>query len=191
LGVYTARKFGLLVSIGCIIGVVVVASTVWSIDIFFPIKRMIIYQQTINYDIPSSKISPVDWAKLNHTIIVSDDNVIESVLTVTTKTEPPYPGVKIEVYFGTYPQLIPELVDGNLKWSGQMHENETKTLLTTLKLTTDGKYFIGGQAVSYLTDGTSEGFGTIYYVTVEGGRISQVTDELGETPPHEEVKRIR
>jgi hypothetical protein len=190
LRVYTARKFGLLFSIGCIIGVVVVAFTVWSIDIFFPIKRMVIYQQTVNYDIPSSKISPVDWAQLNHTIIVSDDNVIESVLTVTTKTEPPYPNVKIEVYFGTYPQLIPELVDGNLTWSGQMHENETKTLLTTLKLTTDGKYFIGGQAVSYRPDGTSEGFGTVYYVTVDGGRISQVTDELGVTP-YEEVKRIR
>jgi len=98
--------------------------------------------------------------------------------------------VKIEVYFGTYPQLIPELVDGNLAWSGQMHENETKTLLTTLRLTSDGKYFIGGQAVSYLADGTSEGFGTIYYVTVDRGRISQVTDELGVIP-NEEVKQIR
>jgi len=190
LRIYTTRKFGLLVSISCIIGVVVVALTVGSMDILFPIQRIIIYQQTVNYDVPSSKISPVDWARLNHTIIVSGDNVIESVLTVTTKTEPPYPDVKIEIYFGTYPQLIPELVDGNLTWSGQIHENETKTLLTTLRLTSDGKYFIGGQAVSYLTDGTSEGFGTIYYVTVEGGRISQVTDELGETP-HEEVKRIR
>ena len=187
--IYTARKFGLLVSMSCIIGVIVVAFTVWSMDMLFPIQRMVIYQQTVNYDLPSSKISPVDWVRLNHTILVSNHNVIESILTVTAKTEPPYPNVKIEIHFGTYPQLIPELVDGNLTWSGQIHKNETKTLLTILRLTSDGKYFIGGQAVSYLPDGTSEGLGTIYYVTVEEGRISQVTDELGETP-HEEVKRI-
>lgn len=187
--IYTTGKFGLLLSLGCILGVIVVGFTTWSMDIFFPIRKIIVYQQLANYNLPSSKMSPVDWARLNHTIMISGDNVIESILTVTAKTEPPYPNVKIEIYFGTYPQLIPRLVDGDLAWSGRMHENETITLQTTLALDDDGKYFIGGQAISYLSDGTKEGFGTVYYVTVQEGRITQVTDELGETP-HMETKRI-
>ena len=186
--VYSKKMFFSFLLLTCVAGVAVVALTTWSLDLILPIRETKIYQQLVNYDNKPGK--PLPCVRLNHTIIVSGDTpVIESVLTVTKKTDLP-PDVKIEINFGA---LTPRLIDGNLTWSGQMYANQTKTLYTKLAFDTDGTYYVDSQALAYsLSDGHNEGSFAGYYITVQGGKITQVTDKNGlELTPNTQIEATR
>lgn len=147
-----------------------------------------------------SKPSPTPWARINHTLLILDTNVVESILTVTAKESPPYQNITIRIDFDdpwtyTKDDPTPQILEGDLAWSGKwnqdIHINETITILTKLKFDFDAKYFVGGQVISSSVDGSGEGYGTFYYLTVEQGKIVKVTDELGQIPPSTEIETTK
>lgn len=140
------------------------------------------FVQLVNYDLPKSKISAVRWTQINHTIVLLAERRIESVLTVTAITEPPYPNVLIGVYFNPPDFKVPRLVDGDLEWTGAVHRDQRVVVRAIFELDEDGKYFLGSKAVSYLGL-AEEGLGAVYYVEVQNGRIAKVTDQNGDVPP--------
>lgn len=198
LPIYTSKKFGALTISSCAAGALLLVFITWSIFSFFSIRRVVVYYQLVNYDQPTSKPSAAQWARLNHTILILDNNIVESLFTVFVKGAPPYQDVTIETNFDdpwtyTNDDPAPQILEGNQSWSGRfgedLHVNQTLAIHTKLRFDFDAKYCISGQALSYdCLGGSSEGLRTIYYVTVEQGKIVKVTDEQGQTPSSTEIE---
>lgn len=196
--VYTTKKFGVFFLMSCVIGVAVVGLTSWSVDTFFPIFPKVYYQLVDSSPQEGGKLMVHRWAEINHTIVISGDNMVESTLTVTAKETPPYQNVTFKIYFDnprTYAKddPAPQVLEGNLSRSGwfgeDFHLNQTITIHTKLRFNFDAKYFVGGQVFSSSSSG-SEGYGTVYFLTVEQGKIVKVTDELGQVPYSAEMEAI-
>jgi len=125
---------------------------------------------------------------------------VESIFVVTAKDSPPFQDVIIEIDFDdpwtyTKDDPTPQILEGNQSWSGRFGRdfqvNQSVTIYIKLRFDFDAKYCISGQALSYdYVGGSSEGLRTVYYVTVEQGKIVKVTDELGQTPPSTEIETI-
>lgn len=197
---YTSRRFGARVISSCAVGILLLSFIVWSIFNFFPIRRIVVYYQLVNYNqqMPISKELPTLWARINHTVLILDNDIVESLFIVTAKDSSPYQNVTIEINFDdprtyTKDDPAPLILEGNQSWSGRFGEdfqvNQTLTIYTKLRFDFDAKYCINGQVISYdYVGGSSEGYGTVYYVTVEQGNIVKVTDKLGQTPPSTEIE---
>lgn len=191
--VYRTRKFGVLAISSCVAAILLLIITTSSIFDLFPVSQSIAYYQLINYDLPTSKPSPLAWSRLNHTVLKLDNATMVSTFTVTMHAIPAYERITVEVGFDdpkTYTEddPIPEIQAGNQSWSGikdiDLQVNQTITIYTKLHFAFDSKYSILGRAVNYdPISGSNEGVHTLFYVTVEQGRITNVTDELGQIPP--------
>ncbi len=166
----------------CAIGIIAVGSVTWGVGIFSTIPS--VYQQLAGYGSETatgmSSMSVQQWAQLNHTLVILDDNVMKSIFTVTAKEEPYRKNVTITIDFGKYSTLVPRIIDGELFWSGKFNEdirlNQTIILQTTLGFDNDGEYRLSGTATTY-SYGGYEGIVTNYYITVTDGKIVKVTDK--------------
>ncbi len=123
------------------------------------------------------KKATISWPRLNHTLTVSA-NAVESYL-VLTAVEEPRPSslnVTLEILFtspDTY--LTPEVTGGSVKWLGELHQGQSTTIKTSIRLPSDGAYFIGGLGVSYVSGGHM-GVTTRYYLQVQGGIVVKVSN---------------
>ena len=177
-------RVGSFLLLSCVVGVAVVGLLGWGTSSFLvsETRSQTDFVQLVNYDMSGSKMSAVRWAQINHTIVLLADRRIESILTVTAITEPPYPNALIGVYFSPPGFKVPRLVDGDLEWTGAIHHDQTVVVRAVFELDEDGKYFIGSKAVSYLGL-AEEGLGAVYYLEVGNGMIVKVTDQNGDVPP--------
>lgn len=198
---YSTRKFGGLLISGLVVGLVITAVVGWGIQSFFLAHRFRAYYQYVGAgdpgETPSEKPTAHRWASINHTLVVLDERNVVSILTITAK-ETPYTWnntVKIDfddphTYASDDP--APLVLEGNLSWSGifnkDLHINETIMIWTKLEFDRDATYFVGGWVLSYSSDVIVQGYGTVYYVTMEQGKITEVTDELRRIPPSTEVE---
>ena len=197
---YSTRKFGGLLISGLVAGLVITAVFGWGIRSLFLAHRFRAYYQLISAsqpsDIPSDKPTAHRWASINHTLVVLDARTMVGMLTITA-IETPYTRnntIKVDFddpYTYTSDDPAPRVLEGNLSWSGifnkDLHVNETIMIWTRMEFDHDATYFIGGWALSYSSGVIAQGYGTVFYVTVEQGKIAKVTDELGQTPSSTEV----
>jgi len=200
LPIYRSQRFGVLVALSCVVGILLLTITISSIFSFFPIRRITAYYQLINYDSPISKPSPTSWARLNHTVLKLGDATVESVFMITMISNPPYERVAVEIGFDdpwTYTEddPAPQIQSGNQSWSGRagadLQVNQTITIYTKLDFNFDAKYAIKCQVANYdPVGGSNEGLHTIFYITVEQGKIISVTDESGQIPPSNTLESI-
>lgn len=191
--VYSTREFVGLLLVSGIVGGMIVGSTTWVVNTFFSPGIPTVYHQIVcqpPWD--EGKIMSYPWAQVNHTIIILNGTVIDSMLNVTAVLEPPRDRydvnftVKLLFSFHRYnATLSPTLIDGTLSWSGDLRVNQSKMLHTTFALDKgDGVYYIYGGAgwVGYFqteggeTSRASEGYGTRHWIKVEDGKIVKVMD---------------
>jgi hypothetical protein len=194
LPVYTSKRFSGFTLTSLIIGIVIVGLVGWGVRsfFFFSIQRGTAFYQVVDSFPVSGKPTPYPWARLNHTILILDNNILESIFVLTAKDTPPYQDVKIEVSFDdpyTYSkdESAGHILEGNRTWSGKfgvdLQINQTITIYTKIRFDFDAKYCVSGQMLSYRENGSSEGYGTVYYIRVEQGTIVKVNDRSGEPPP--------
>lgn len=164
------------------LGLAVISTSSIGLNYLFPVTRA--YTQLSNGSANTiGEPSPTPWARLNHTLVATGNNV-ESLLMVDAVMEPdPLPS-NVTIRIGFEPldfdpaeNLVPIVTDGDLVWSGEMHQGQSVMLRTTLKLASDGRYFIGGFAVSSASWATM-GAGTRLYVDVQWGAVVRVYSEL-------------
>jgi len=164
------------------IGLAVVSVTPIGLNLLFPATRAYIQLSTNGLD-SIGEPSPTRWARLNHTLVATG-SIVESVLVVDAMMEPdPSPdnvtiGIVFEPSdFDPAENLIPVVTGGDLTWSGEMHQGQSVTLRTTMKLPSDGRYFIGGFALSSAPWGTM-GASTRFYIDVQWGTVVRVYSVL-------------
>lgn len=198
---YSTKKFGGLLVSGLIVGLVITAVVGWGIQSLFSTHRFRAYYQLVSTgqpsDVPSDKPTAHRWASINHTLVVLNAGNVVSILTITAKEAPYIQNNTIKIDFDdpyTYASddPAPHVLEGNLSWSGvfnkDLHLNETITIWTRLEFNLDATYFVGGWVLSYSSDVIAEGYGTVFYVTVEQGKIAKVTNELGHIPSSTELE---
>ncbi len=201
--VYRSRRFGVLVTSSFVVGILILAVTIMGISSFFPIRRVVAYYQLVDYDnLPTGKPIPAIWARINHTVLILNDSIIESIFTATVIDIPYYQDAMIKMSFDdpgtlTTDDPVPQVLEGNQSWYGRSEEdlqvNQTITIYTKVTFDFDAKYSLNGQVLNYdNATGNGEGYGTVYYVTVEQGKIVKITDRAGQTPPSTtlETKKI-
>jgi hypothetical protein len=191
--IYGSRRFGVLVGVNCIAGMLLVVLASSSILSLFPIGRVTVYYQLWSADGSSGKPTVRRWAQLNHTLVVWGDAAADSIFTLTMVMDPSYNSVAADVGFDdpwTYApdDPAPQVLGGNRSWSGlagvDLHVGETVTLVTHLAFLDDARYAVKGEVTSYdPVSGGNEGYHTIFYITMEQGRIVNVTDEFERPPP--------
>ncbi len=156
----------------------------------FSMNLATVYHQYVDPYSPADsqvgKLQPQKWAFINHTIVILEPNVVESILTVKVQERPVYRlNDTIELTFDdpyTYSKddPLPEILAGNLSWRGifnvDLHVNDTVIIWTQLRFNSDAIYHVGGRVISETT-GSYEGYGTSYYFYVEHGEIVRVTDK--------------
>lgn len=204
---YTTKRFGGIALSSLIIGIVVVALVGWSVQSFFPIHYITVYYQTDddNYGVPSPESKPLvhRWAGINHTILMLNANVVDSIIIFTAKEVPWMKNFTVKMDFDdpqTYPSddPSPQILEGNQSFSGifgnDFQLNQTITIRTKLRFNQDAKYCIRGYVGTHCyLNGTLvalEGYHTLYYLTVEHGNIVKVTDRYERPPPSTKVEAI-
>jgi len=203
LAAYSTKKFGGLLASGLVVGLVITAVVGWSIQSLFSANRFRAYYQLVSAsqpsDMPSEKPTAHHWASISHTLVVLDARNVVSMLTITAKEAPYIQNNTIKIDFDdphTYASddPAPRVLEGNLSWSGifnkDLHLNETITIWTRLEFDLDATYFVGSWVLSYSSEVIAEGYGTVFYVTVEQGKIAKVTDELGHIPSSTELDAV-
>ena len=201
---YTTKRFSANVFSSCVFGGLLLFLSIWVISSFFPTNGITAYYQMIDPEEPSSggdqALSVTVWAHLNHTLVVLDDNIVESIFVVTAKESPAWGNIIIKIDFDdprTYTEddPIPQILEGNQSWSGRyvdIEVNHTVTIYTKLRFDFDAKYCIRGPVLTCDSLGnTIEGYWTLYYVTVEQGKIVKITDRWDRTPPSTELELER
>lgn len=156
-------------------------------------KLATIYHQYVDpYSSADSQVGrpvPYKWASINHTIVILEPNVVESIMTVKVLEAPWMKNDTIQLSFDdphtyTHDDPLPEVLSGNLSWRGifdvDLHVNDTVVIWTQLRFNYDATYHVHGWVFSEATGGY-EGFGTSYYFYVEHGEIVRVTDKR-DTP---------
>ena len=122
------------------------------------------------------------WARLNHTIIVRN-NHLENFLTLTVLEEL-WPGPKnviINISFDSGGE--PVVVKGDTRWTGELHQNDSLTVHTSLTLPSDGTYFIWANPYSSdPTTGDGLGLVSVYQIQVKDGRTVGVSNASFENP---------
>ena len=197
--VYTTRRFGAFTLSSLVVGIVVLSLVGWSVQNLFSGNLATVYHQYVDPNSPADsqvgKRQPQKWASINHTIIILEPNVVESVLTVKVLEAPWISNTTIGLVFNdpytyTSDDPLPEVLDGNLSWHGifgvDLHVNDTVTIWTKLRFNSDAMYYVGGWVNSYGLS-SQQGYGTFYYLYVEQGKIVRVTDHR-ETPTSTEVE---
>lgn len=199
--VYNTKKFGGLLVSGLVMGLVITALVGWGVQSLFSTNRFRAYYQLVSAgqpsDVPLGKPTAHRWASVNHTLVVLDARNVVSILTITAKEAPYIQNNTIKIDFDdpyTYASddPAPRVLEGNLSWSGifdkDLHLNETITIWTRLEFDLDTTYFVGGRVLSYSSDVIVQGYGTIFYVTLEQGKVAKITNELGQIPSSTEVE---
>ena len=185
--VYSTRRFAAFALSSLVIGIVVLSFVGWGVLSLFSGGLATVYRQYVDPyssgDSQAGKRQPQIWASINHTIVILEPNVIESILTVKALEAPGISnqtiGLSLDPNAYTMDDPLPEVLDGNLSWHGifgvDLHVNDTVTLWTKLRFNSDAMYFVGGWVLGY-SPSSQEGYGTKYYIYVEQGKIVKVTD---------------
>lgn len=204
--IYGTRKFsGLLVS-GLVIGLVITAFVGWGLQSLFSTHLVRAYYQLVSAGQPTTgKPMPHRWASINHTLVVLDTRNVVSILTITAEEAPFNKNNTVKIDFDdpyTYSSNdpAPTVLEGNQSWSGifdtDLTIGQTIIIWTRLRFDSDATYFVGGRVLSYSCDVERpqgyivQGYGTFYYVTVEQGKITEVTDEQGMVPSSTQVEVV-
>lgn len=178
--VYTTKRFGAFALSSLVIGIVILSFVGWGVQSLLSEHLATIYHQYVDphssADSQGGKLQPQKWASINHTIVILEPNVVESILTVKALEAP---GISNDT-IGLSLDPLPEVLGGNLSWHGifgvDLHVNGTVTIWTKLRFNSDAMYYVGGWVLGY-SPSSQEGYGTKYYFYVEQGRIVRVTDK--------------
>ena len=132
----------------------------------------------------------VGWPRLNHTLIITR-SLVESVLEASS-VEEPYPtwtNVTVGLSFlSPDNSLAPQITAGSPDWSGPLPKGTTIIVHTSLKLSADGRYFVGGLAVSS-SHGGQAGLVSSFYLEVRWGLVASVSSSaFGPDPRRIEVR---
>lgn len=204
---YTTKRFGGIALSSLIIGTVVVALVGWSVQSFFPIRYITAYYQTDddNYGKPDSegKSGPYLWAGINHTLMMLNANVVDSIIIFTAKEIPFMKNFALKIDFDdpyTYPtnDPAPQILEGNQSLSGvfgrDFNLSQSVTIRTKLRFNQDATYCVRGyvETSAYVNGSLAglEGFSTLYYLTVEHGNIIKVTDRFDRIPRSTKMEAI-
>ena len=138
-----------------------------------------VYQQLFNYDnLGNSSRKMMPAIKMNYTIVLSNESAdVENILTVCKWNM--LPVARMEASFG---DLKPDLIEGDLTWTGLMTYNETKIFNFKLALSTDGAYEMRGEINTTSLEGGEaplEGIHLTYNLVVKEEKIIKVADEDG------------
>ena len=178
---YTTRKFLGLLAISVIVSLATVFFMPPAITHLFPSTTVYYQISTGGFGGSQGEPFPTPWARLNHTFIAVGSRV-DSYLEVLAVMEPdPSPSnVTIRILFEPYDfdpdynNLVPTVIGGSLEWSGEMHLGDTVTVHTALEFPSDGRYFVGGSALSSSPWAIMGGGATGYYVWVQWGQIVKI-----------------
>jgi len=148
------------------------------------------YYQLANLS-SSEKPLAARWGMLNHTLIITSNNTLRSIITIAIISEPRFPDVRIELLLGRYKDyLAPIVTSGNLQLSRKVKIGDIFFLVNDLKIASDGIYLVGSKAVSY-GNKMEEGTGTTYYVFAQNGRILKITDSKGNIPSEVRTSTVK
>lgn len=196
--IYSTRKFGGLLVSGLVIGLVITAFVGWGLQSLFSTHLVRAYYQLVSAGQPTpDKPTAHRWASINHTLVVLDMRNVVSILTITVE-EAPYVknnAVKIDFddpYTYSSDDPAPTVLEGNQSWSGifdtDLRIDQTIVIWTRLRFDSDARYFVGGRVLSYSSDVIVQGYGTIFYVTLQDGKITEITNEFGQIPASNEIE---
>lgn len=181
---YTTRKFLALVSVSVVISLVVLSLAPFALNRAFPVTWA--YYQLVGGDADSCPpyyiCSPPgfpEWGRLNHTLVITG-NTVEAYLEVLATEEPKPSPANVTVGFTFWPPdyLVPNVTGGDLEWRGELHNGGSIRIRSSFQLIQDGKYFIGGYAVSTAQppDYSTFGMRAPFYLRVQSGLVTRVSD---------------
>lgn len=201
----SSRKFWLLVS-GLALGLVISLAYVGSIArSYYSTNYARAYYQIIGprqyisgtYTAPisgayaSEKMTVHQWAWINHTLVILDSKTVVSILTIKPAEIPFMKNITFTTSFNdpsTYgsDDPAPTVLKGNLSWTGvfdrDLHMNETVVIWNRLRFDFDATFYIGGWVFTYASQGSNQGYGTFFYITLKDGEIINIVDRARRTP---------